>query len=165
MARGLTGGERLPMLSPLPLAGRVAMNCFRVALVLTASPLIASYGNGNERLEKLYSTFISPCCWTQNLTLHDSPIARELRERIQVMVSEGHSDEEIKGFFVRWYTKRILALPEGSERLWLMTIPWLAPAVALIELLFLLRRLQSSGQSARLLGHEPAELEPGWDLD
>ena len=128
------------------------MKRFRLAiiLVLTASPLFATYGKDNPRLQKLYSTFMSPCCWQQNLTLHDSPIAQQLREAIQIMVKEGHSDEEIKALMVQRYTKRILALPDGPERVWLMLTPWLASLTGLFGLLSFLRRLQWDSWSARL---------------
>jgi len=143
------------------------MKLFRLAtvLVVTASQVFASYGKDNPRLQKLYSTFMSPCCWQQNLTLHDSPIAQHLREGIQTLVNEGRSDEEIKAFMVQRYTKRILALPDGPERVWLMLIPWLASVTGVVGLLLFLRRLRWDSWTAHLADPEPAELEPGWDFD
>ena len=85
----------------------------------------AAYGSEDRRLEKLYSSFISPCCWRENLTVHDSQIAQEMRGRIRSMVHDGKTDDQIKSVFVAQYTKRILALPEGPEQLWLFWTRWL----------------------------------------
>ena len=139
-------------------------------MLLNSTSLFASYGQGNPRLEKLYATFMSPCCWEQNLTAHDSQIARELRVRIEAMVSEGRSDEEIKAAFVQQYSKRILALPEGAERNWLFLTPWLAAGTGLAALLLFLRRMRPdiAGphlEAPTLKGPALAELESEWDQD
>jgi hypothetical protein len=44
---------------------------------------------------KLYSMFMSPCCWQQNLGVHQSPVAEQLRREIQVLVQ---NREETGGF-------------------------------------------------------------------
>jgi len=135
-------------------AGRVF-----IAIVLLAMPV---YGAENARLEKLYSTFMSPCCWQQNLRVHQSPVADQLREEIQTMVRDGRSDEEIKAAFIRQYTKRILAIPEGPEAWWLYLTPGVAMAAGLVFLLVQLRRWR------RRVVHPfrfppPAEFDAEWE--
>lgn len=143
------------------------MNARRLVLVplLVAIAQIASagYGADNPRLEKLYATFISPCCWRENLTLHDSQIAQELRAQIVVMVQAGRSDDEIKSAFIQKYSKRILALPEGGERLWLFWTPLLAVATGLLMVSLFLRRSKIRASVPVWAGLPPAELEDNWD--
>ena len=44
-----------------------------VALLSIAPFAIAGYGSESPRLEKLYGTFISPCCWRENLNIARFP--------------------------------------------------------------------------------------------
>lgn len=111
------------------------------ALLCVAPFTFAGYGSENPRLEKLYSGFISPCCWQENLTVHDSPVARQLRAEIATMVQSGRSDDEIKAEFVQRYGKRVLALPEGSARIWLFWTPPAAALAGFVVVLLWLRRL------------------------
>jgi cytochrome c-type biogenesis protein CcmH len=135
-------------------------------IVLSVTPVAqAQYHSEDPRLEKLYTTFISPCCWRENLTVHDSDIARELRTRIRVMVQEGRSDEQIKAVLVKQYSTQILALPEGATGTWLFLMPWIAVSVGAAGLLFLLRRMRTQAPQVVSDGSPLPELENGWDLD
>jgi len=125
----------------------------------------AGYGAGNPRLERLYATFISPCCWRENLTVHNSEVADELRARIVVMVQAGRSDDEIKSALIEKYGKRILALPEGSQRLWLFLPPLLAGAGGLMIVLLFLRRSRFRANVPAWAGLPPAELDENWDAN
>ena len=129
----------------------------------TAQIASAGFGAGNPRLEKLYGAFISPCCWRENLALHDSEIARELRRRIQTMVGEGRTDDEIKTTLVKQYTRQILALPDGTQGVWLFLTPCLAVLSGVAGLLVLLNRMRSSSAVPAMAALPPAELEDGWD--
>jgi len=163
MAHRISGDKCLRVFYQFDLHGLVLMKFGLLAiLTLLAVPLFATYGEGNARLEKLYSTFMSPCCWGQNLTLHDSSIAQQLRARILGMVNEGRSDEEIKAVLVAQYGRRILALPDGPERSWLFATPWLASVAGLFGLIVFVWRTRTMRQKP-IPGLEPAGLEPGWD--
>ncbi len=133
-----------------------------LAGLILAQPILAAYGQGNPRLEKLYATFMSPCCWQQNLTVHDSPVANQLRAQIQQMVQEGRSDEEIKLSLIQKHTKRILAIPEGSQRVWLFATPWLAGVAGLLALVWAIRRYTNSSPNPITEGAVPAELDEDW---
>ncbi len=99
------------------------------ALFLPAAALLeADMAGGNRRLSKLFATFIAPCCWRENLMVHHSPKADELRAEIRGYLARGWSDEQIRSKLVETYTKRILAMPEGVQGQWLVSMPW---AVAL----------------------------------
>lgn len=140
---------------------------FALAIILVAAAPVAraQYHVEDPRLQKLFSTFIAPCCWRENLTLHDSEIAREMRDRIRTMVREGRSDDEIKAVFVRQYTKRILALPEGSSGTWLFLTPWLAFLAGVAVIVLVMRHLRTRSTAPLAAGLPPAKLEDGWDLE
>lgn len=141
---------------------QAALACALFALAPLAN---AGFGNENPRLERLFSTFISPCCWRENLTVHDSEVARQLRSRIRTMVLDGRTDEEIKAVLVRQYTRQILALPDGLQGMWLFLTPWLATAAGALGVLFVLNRWRSHSTATRMAELSPAELEKGWDQD
>lgn len=98
---------------------------FTLPLLLAAIPSVAraTLANGDPRKERLYAMFIAPCCWRENLAVHQSPKADELRAEIDRMIQAGRSDEEIKNQFIAQHTRRILALPEGASRQWLSWTP------------------------------------------
>jgi cytochrome c-type biogenesis protein CcmH/NrfF len=78
--------------------------------------------------------FIAPCCWRENLLVHSSPTADELRADIRKKVEAGLSDDQIKRSFLSRYSTRILAMPEGIKAQWLNWTPWLLSAGGLVAL-------------------------------
>ena len=144
---------------------RWSLRRFVVAATLAVPLGQAQYHSSDPRLEKLYQTFISPCCWRENLTVHNSPVAQELRGRIRNMIQRGESDEQIKSALVEQYTKQILALPEGPEGFFLFTMPWLGMAVGACGLLVFLKR--SAKKSSVAPSHDllPAIVDDLWNLD
>jgi cytochrome c-type biogenesis protein CcmH/NrfF len=141
------------------------MACWKsVALMLflfLPTGALGGYGDGNARLEKLYKSFISPCCWRENLTTHQSTEANWLRTRIADMVHDGQTDDQIKQVFVAEFGKRILSLPEGSVRVWLFWTPAVLLGAGAAALVWLLQRMKKAPAPA--FDHAPAELDPDWD--
>ncbi len=138
---------------------------FAFAFLALAPLAHAHFGNEDPRLERLFSTFISPCCWQENLTVHDSEIARQLRGQIRTLVLDGRTDDEIKVVLVKQYTRQILALPDGSQGVWLFLTPWLATGAGALGVVFLLNRLRTRSATPAMADLIPAELESGWDQD
>ncbi len=85
-------------------------------VMMVFTPLASAVDATNPRLEKLYAGFIAPCCWSRNLTEHNSQIAAEMRGRIDQMVQAGRSDDEIKSVFVAKYGKRSSGPARGHSR-------------------------------------------------
>lgn len=92
-------------------------------MLAAAALLHADMAGGDPRKEKLFGSFIAPCCWRENLLVHHSPLADEMRAEIEQMVTAGRSDDEIRQVFVQRHTVRVLAMPEGVRRQWLMWMP------------------------------------------
>ena len=107
---------------------------FLAAMGIGVPAAVANLANGDPRLEKLFSMFIAPCCWRENLLVHSSPTADELRADIRKKVEAGLSDDQIKRSFLSRYSTRILAMPEGIKAQWLNWTPWLLSAGGLVAL-------------------------------
>lgn len=120
------------------------MKCLIAAVVilLAASIVHAGYGAGDPRLSKLYSSFMAPCCYGGDLTLHNSPTASDLRARIATLAKDGKSDEEIRRLLVGEYGKQILAVPEGGAHAWLFSMPGFFSVLGLIVVFWFLKRMR-----------------------
>jgi cytochrome c-type biogenesis protein CcmH len=92
-----------------------------------------------ERARELDGKVMAPCCWTQPVSHHYSPVADEIRQRTRQMLAEGKSGEEILDYYVSVYGERILASPRPRGfNLLAWVLPWvlfLAGAVFLVTLL------------------------------
>ncbi len=107
--------------------------------------LRANPANGDPRKEKLFSMFIAPCCWRENLLVHHSPKADEMRAEIEKLVAAGRTDDEIKKSFVNQHSLRVLAMPEGARGQWLACAPIAAIGAGLgVVALFVSRSLHRS---------------------
>jgi cytochrome c-type biogenesis protein CcmH len=135
-----------------------------VLFFLIAGPASASYGEGSSRLQKLYASYIAPCCWRENLMAHHSPAADQLRSRISSMVNDGKSDDAIKQTLVAEFGKRILSLPEGTPRVWLFWTPIALLVFGASGLFWQLRRMRQAPAQPTYEG-SPVELAAGWDDD
>lgn len=126
--------------------------------------LLANPANGDRRLELLFSSYIAPCCWRENLLVHQSPKADELRAAIRRLVAEGRSDEEIKVLLVSQYSRRILSSPEGVLGQWLSWTPVLAVAAGLGAVALTLQRLKRTAAPGPDVS--PADIpDSEWDWD
>lgn len=97
------------------------------ALLALAQLTLCGLGPGSVR--KIQDRFIAPCCWSQSVAIHDSPVAREMRDEIVKLVSEGKSEEQIVDHYVARYGERILRQPRGQAWVWLNAVPVGAIAV------------------------------------
>ncbi len=124
-----------------------------IALLLVCSwgSLRANSANGDARLEALYKQFIAPCCWRENLLVHHSPKADELRAEIKRLVGEGKTDAEIKNSFVKEYSARVLSMPEGASGQLLSWTPVLAALAGLGVVLLVIKTSLRKPQYLALL--------------
>jgi cytochrome c-type biogenesis protein CcmH/NrfF len=86
---------------------------------------------GDKRLERLFGSFMAPCCWRENLLVHRSPAADELRAEIREYTRAGWTDERIKEKLIETHTRRILGTPEGAQGQTLFWMPWVVLLVGL----------------------------------
>jgi cytochrome c-type biogenesis protein CcmH/NrfF len=93
-----------------------------------------------DEVRRIQSRFIAPCCWHENLSVHDSPIAAQLRAEVESLAARGESDRQIVDRFVSQYGERILAEPRGWPLLILTLTPILVLFITLAFLIAYLRR-------------------------
>jgi cytochrome c-type biogenesis protein CcmH len=58
---------------------------------------------------------MAPCCWTQTIDIHDSPISLSMRHEIRRRLRNGESPEAIQASFVDRYGPKIMAVQESSQ--------------------------------------------------
>jgi cytochrome c-type biogenesis protein CcmH/NrfF len=127
-----------------------------------ASLLKADMAGGDPRLSKLFGMFIAPCCWRENLLVHHSPKADELRAEIQGCLKKGWSDQQIQAKLVDAYTRRILSMPEGTQGQLLSWAPWAATLTGGALVCWLIR---GSIQAKSAAENGPVATLPDLDLD
>ena len=112
--------------------------------MLTMARLSANPAKGNPRLERLYSMFMSPCCWRENLMVHQSEQAENLRATITGMVEQGQSDDQIRAALIQRYSIRILAMPPGVFGNWLRWTPITVVVAAFCGMPWIMKRMARS---------------------
>jgi cytochrome c-type biogenesis protein CcmH len=68
---------------------------------------------------ELEAALIAPCCFSQQVSVHHSPAADEVRVDIRRRLAAGETRDQILAAYVAQHGKRILAVPpaEGFDRL------------------------------------------------
>jgi cytochrome c-type biogenesis protein CcmH len=119
----------------------------------------------NDATRRIQERFVAPCCWQENLALHQSPAADEMRAEVSSLVQSGKSESEIVDYYVARYGERILREPRGSVGTWLKVTPVLAFALAALWLAWFVRRSAHRSRSLTMATgrHAPAPDDDfGW---
>lgn len=88
----------------------------RLALVMTL-PTGASAQATRESALAVEARLLAPCCWSQTLDVHASPLADELRAEIAGRLEAGERGAAIEDDLAARYGERIRALPRGEDPL------------------------------------------------
>ena len=128
---------------------------FCVALVASLALVAASIADDppatdGERACELKATTLCPVCDGQNVLESNAPVAAAIRAQVDELVSEGRSDEEIRGWMARQYGKDVNANP---PRTGIASLVWIAPvfvAVASAAFLVFAFRKWRVGRGAQL---------------
>lgn len=84
---------------------------------------------------------LAPCCWTQTLDVHESPLADELRGEIRARLRRGESSASIESDMVVRYGERVRAVPKNRDTR--STVPvfvGLGMLASVVGLVFVVRR-------------------------
>jgi cytochrome c-type biogenesis protein CcmH len=111
---------------------------------------------------ELEGRLIAPCCWTQTLDIHDSPIAEELRAEISKRLKAGERSGTIEDDLAARYGEGIRAVPRGEDpRVALPVIVGGSMALALVWLAWIgvvwLKRSRNGGSAAAVGGQDPRQ--------
>jgi len=108
----------------------------RAAIVLLGLLSACAPASPQERLQgeiiRLEARLVAPCCWTQTLDNHESPVAHALREEIARRLGQGEAAAAIEADLVARYGPNIRATGDGVD---LEAIPVVGAAAAALAIL------------------------------
>lgn len=94
--------------------------------------------------KQLEAKLIAPCCWSQQVSLHQSPAADEIKQNIRKMLGEGKTSQQILDLYVAEYGDRILAEPPARGfSLLFYVAPWLFLVGSVGLVIVVIRRLRA----------------------
>lgn len=98
-----------------------------------------------RRLER---ELIAPCCWSQQVSVHASPAADQMRRDIRVALASGQSIDQVRAAYVARYGPRILAEPPAAG--FAALLYWWPTATALLSFATLIALLRRFSRRAAL---------------
>jgi len=133
-----------------------------VAAVLAAPQAMPALGPALEaEARQIETEVIAPCCWSQQVSVHQSPAADQMRADIRAMLADGRSHDEVLDTFVAQYGERILAVPPArGYKLSLYVLPVVLLVASALVLGVLVRRMAGRGSLAA-----PAAVNGSGDAD
>jgi cytochrome c-type biogenesis protein CcmH len=93
------------------------------------------------RIASLERKLLAPCCWSETVAVHRSPVALEMKNGIRALVGQGRTDREILDYYKAKYGARILIEPEGGTRMFANAVPWIAAALGVVALAAAIRKM------------------------
>jgi cytochrome c-type biogenesis protein CcmH len=124
-------------------------------MIALSTAAAVALGPAQEREAKqIEAMLIAPCCWSQQVSVHQSPAADEIRQNIRRMLADGKTRQQILDAYVKEYGDRILAEPpaRGFSRLFHVA-PWIFLVASVGLVLIVIRRLRAPAAA-------PAAAEP-----
>lgn len=132
---------------------------FVPALVLAAALAAPQLGPVLEQqARKIETEVIAPCCWSQQVSVHQSPAAEEMRVRIRAMLQDGRSEAQILDAFVAEYGARILAVPPArGYKLSLYVLPVVLLVGSALLLAVVVKRMAGRAMTVQTAGGPSAD--------
>jgi cytochrome c-type biogenesis protein CcmH len=94
--------------------------------------------------KQLETKLMAPCCWAQQVSLHQSPAADEIKRNIRLLLAEGKTEQQILDGYVAQYGDRILAEPPARGfSAALYVAPWIFLAGSVGLVFVVVRRLRT----------------------
>jgi cytochrome c-type biogenesis protein CcmH len=109
-----------------------------LTLALVAAPA-ALTPQQHAEIRRVEDRLLAPCCYSQSVAEHMSPVAEQMRQEITAMVAAGESEPAIIDHYKAMYGERILIIPSGETGRILFTLPALGVVLG-AALLFLFLR-------------------------
>jgi cytochrome c-type biogenesis protein CcmH len=122
---------------------RVSSPLFLALALLLAGAVAAT--DLEQEARAIEALLIAPCCFSQQVSVHQSPAADQVRRDIRRRLAAGETRQRILDAYVAQYGPRVLAEPpaRGSGRL-LYVLPPLAFLLTAGWVIVLVRRLTHS---------------------
>jgi len=74
-------------------------------------------------IRRVEERLLAPCCYSQSVAEHMSPVAEQMRQEIKGMVAAGESEPAIIEHYKALYGERILIIPSGDTGRMLFALP------------------------------------------
>ena len=114
--------------------------------------------------KQLETKLMAPCCWAQQVSLHQSPAADEIKQNIRLLLAEGKTGQQILDGYVAQYGDRILAEPPARGfSAALYVAPWIFLAGSMGLVFVVVRRLRAPGNQPPTA--DPVSAPPDDDED
>ena len=95
--------------------------------------------------KQLEAKLMAPCCWAQQVSLHQSPAADEIKQNIRRMLAEGKTSEQVLDVYVAEYGDRILSEPPARGfSLLIYVAPWVFLVASVGLVVVVIRRLRAA---------------------
>jgi cytochrome c-type biogenesis protein CcmH len=79
--------------------------------------------------KRLEQQIVAPCCWRQQVSIHDSGIAQEIRQDIRTRLARGETSQHVLDAYVQQYGTAILVEPPAEG---LSVMLYVLPPVVLL---------------------------------
>jgi cytochrome c-type biogenesis protein CcmH len=121
--------------------------------IAAALLLVFSTPAAADRIEDearaIEAMLVAPCCWSQQVSVHQSEAATEIKRDVRAALRAGRSRREIVDGYVQRYGTRILIEPPARGfGAWLYVLPVVTLLVSAAGLGLVVRRFASRGASA-----------------
>jgi len=98
--------------------------------------------------KRIEAMIIAPCCWSQQVSVHQSPASDEIKTNIRKMLTAGKTQQQILDAYVAEYGDRIMAEPPARGfSAALYVLPWIFLAGSVGLVVFVVRRLRTPGSA------------------
>ena len=123
------------------------LTSFFIALLLAAAPPDPQALEQEAR--QIETMLIAPCCWNQQVSLHQSPAADEIKANIRRLLAQNVTRQQILDAYVAEYGDRILAEPPARGfSAALYVLPWVFLAGSIGLVVTVVRRWRASASRA-----------------
>jgi cytochrome c-type biogenesis protein CcmH len=96
--------------------------------------------------KQIEAMLVAPCCWSQQVSVHQSPASDEIKANIRRLLAEGKTRQQILDVYVAEHGDRILAEPPARGfSAALYVAPWIFLTGSIGLVFFVIRRLRSPG--------------------
>jgi cytochrome c-type biogenesis protein CcmH len=116
------------------------------AALVILEPWTARGAEPDGETNQIEARFVAPCCWRENLAVHNSPIAAEMRTEIAGRVASGQTESQIVDYYVARYGERILREPRGARCQILTITPIAILGLGLLFVSWILLRVRHNNQ-------------------
>ena len=104
-------------------------NLVIILILLFSLGCITNINENNNRNYDLYSKIMCPVCDGQTIGESQASISNDMKNIIDLQISEGKKDEEILSYFEERYGTEILASPPGEG---FNIIVWVTPVILIV---------------------------------